>query len=142
MSVRTLAAAGLLVSASWIGLSTAAPAYALCEPYSGGCATPPPTSGGGGGTDQPIGGGTEQPGTGNPGTDAPGTENPGTGTGGGPGTPAGPKANVPTGGTTSNPAALPFTGGELVLMTAVGAGALAGGTALVLAGRRKAQPAV
>ena len=138
MSVRTLAAAGLLVSASWIGLSTAAPAYALCEPYSGGCASPPPTSGGGG-TDQRIGGGTEQPGTGNPGTDTPDT-----GTGGGPGggTPGGPKANVPTGGTVSNPAALPFTGGELVLMTAVGAGALAGGAALVVAGRRKAQPAV
>ena len=32
---------------------------------------------------------------------------------------------------------LPFTGGELVLMTAVGAGALAGGTALVVAGRRR-----
>lgn len=34
-------------------------------------------------------------------------------------------------------ASLPFTGGELVLLTALGAGALAGGTALVVAGRRK-----
>ena len=41
------------------------------------------------------------------------------------------------GGTTSNPSTLPFTGGELVLMTALGAGALAGGTALVVAGRRR-----
>ena len=32
---------------------------------------------------------------------------------------------------------LPFTGGELVLMTGLGAGALAAGTALVVAGRRK-----
>ena len=34
-------------------------------------------------------------------------------------------------------ATLPFTGGELVLLTAVGAGALAGGIALVAAGRRR-----
>lgn len=31
----------------------------------------------------------------------------------------------------------PYTGDELVLLTAVGVGALAGGTALVLAGRRR-----
>ena len=41
----------------------------------------------------------------------------------------------------ANGATLPFTGGELVLLTAVGAGALAGGTALVVAGRRKSSPA-
>lgn len=35
------------------------------------------------------------------------------------------------------PATLPFTGGELVLLTATGAAALAGGTALVVAGRRR-----
>lgn len=40
------------------------------------------------------------------------------------------------------PSTLPFTGGELVLLTAVGVGALAGGTALVVAGRRKASPAL
>ena len=44
------------------------------------------------------------------------------------------------GGTVDTPSTLPFTGGELVLLTAVGAGALAGGTALVVAGRRKSQP--
>lgn len=42
--------------------------------------------------------------------------------------------------TTQNPATLPFTGGELVLLSAVGAAALAGGTALVVAGRRKSAP--
>lgn len=40
----------------------------------------------------------------------------------------------------ANPSTLPFTGGEVVLLTAVGAGALAGGTALVVAGRRKNAP--
>ncbi len=42
-----------------------------------------------------------------------------------------------TGDTATNASTLPFTGGELVLMTALGAGALAGGTALVMAGRRR-----
>lgn len=37
---------------------------------------------------------------------------------------------------------LPVTGGELVLLSTVGVGALVGGTALVLAGRRKAAPAL
>lgn len=44
--------------------------------------------------------------------------------------------------TVDRPAILPLTGGELVLLTAVGVGALAGGTALVVAGRRKATAAV
>lgn len=35
------------------------------------------------------------------------------------------------------PSTLPFTGGELVTLTAVGLGTLAGGTALVVAGRRR-----
>lgn len=35
------------------------------------------------------------------------------------------------------PSTLPFTGGELVTLTAVGAGTLAGGVALVVAGRRR-----
>ncbi len=42
--------------------------------------------------------------------------------------------------TTKSPSTLPFTGGELVLLSAVGAGALVGGTALVVAGRRKSSP--
>ena len=41
--------------------------------------------------------------------------------------------------TAQTPATLPFTGGELVLVSAVGIGALAGGTALVVAGRRRAE---
>ena len=40
------------------------------------------------------------------------------------------------------PATLPLTGGELVLLSTVGIGALVGGTALVVAGRRKAAPAL
>lgn len=35
-----------------------------------------------------------------------------------------------------SPTTLPFTGGQLVLLTATGAAALAGGTALVVAARR------
>ena len=38
---------------------------------------------------------------------------------------------------TKKPSTLPFTGGELVLLSAIGAGALAGGTDLVIAGRRR-----
>lgn len=119
MSVRTVAAAAVLATGSWL-LVGAAPALAVCDAYSGGCPSTPPTTGvGGGGTD--IGGDTEQPGSGS------GNE----GTAGGPG-----------GGTTSNGGTLPFTGGELVLMSAIGVGTLAGGTALVVAGRRRSQPSV
>ena len=45
--------------------------------------------------------------------------------------------------TSSRPSTLPFTGGELVLLSTIGVTALVGGTVLVVAGRRKAgQPAV
>jgi hypothetical protein len=37
----------------------------------------------------------------------------------------------------SSPTTLPFTGGEVVLLTGLGAGALAAGAALVVAGRRR-----
>lgn len=37
----------------------------------------------------------------------------------------------------TSPSTLPFTGGELVTMTAIGGAALAGGVALVVAGRRR-----
>lgn len=40
--------------------------------------------------------------------------------------------------TATNPATLPFTGGEVALLSAVGAGTLLVGTALVVAGRRRA----
>ena len=39
--------------------------------------------------------------------------------------------------TTGAAAVLPFTGGEIVLLTATGAGALAAGSALLVAGRRR-----
>lgn len=39
--------------------------------------------------------------------------------------------------TATNPSTLPFTGGEVALLGVVGAGALAVGTALVVAGRRR-----
>lgn len=123
MNVPQLATAGV-VAASWIVLGLASPAQAVCDAYSGGCPSTPPTAGPG--TD--IGGETEEPGS--------GTETPGTSNGGASG---GASGGAGSGGTTSNPSTLPFTGGELVLMTAIGAGALAGGTALVVAGRRRSQ---
>jgi LPXTG-motif cell wall-anchored protein len=42
---------------------------------------------------------------------------------------------------TSSPSSLPFTGAELTLLTIAGVGALAGGTALVVAGRRRSNGA-
>ncbi len=40
-------------------------------------------------------------------------------------------------GRTSTPDTLPFTGGDIVLLSLLGAGTLAGGAALVVAGRRR-----
>ncbi|MBC7375770.1 MAG: hypothetical protein H7323_17410 [Frankiales bacterium] len=40
--------------------------------------------------------------------------------------------------TAARPSTLPFTGGELVLLSTIGVGALVGGTVLIVAGRRKA----
>ena len=109
MSLRRTATAATVVAASWVALGLSSPALAVCDAYSGGCPSP---------TSSPIRGGDGGAGTG---TDTDGDSDPG-GSGA---------------GTTSNPSTLPFTGGELVLMTAIGAGALAGGTALVVAGRRR-----
>ena len=58
----------------------------------------------------------------------------GAGGAGGGGAGGGGSVARPTGGGGS---ALPVTGGELVLMTTAGAGALAAGTVLVLAGRKR-----
>lgn len=126
MTVRTYAATALLASGSWLAIGLSTPAFAVCDAYSGGCPTTPPSD---------IGGETENPGSGGGSETGGDTENPttGGGTAGG-----GTTAGGTTGGTATSPSTLPFTGGELVLMTAIGAGALAGGTALVLAGRRKA----
>ncbi len=44
-------------------------------------------------------------------------------------------AGTVSGRTTPN--TLPFTGGDIVLLSLLGAGTLAGGTALVVAGRRR-----
>lgn len=41
----------------------------------------------------------------------------------------------------TSPATLPFTGGEVVLIAALGAAAVGGGVALVVAGRRRQVPA-
>ena len=123
MSLRRLAATGVLATSGLLVLGGAAPALAVCDAYSQGCPSVPPT-GGGSGVDvggQDGGAGTGGGSTGGGSTDA------GSGGAGG-------------GGTAESPSTLPFTGGELVLLTAVGVGALAGGTALVVAGRRKSQP--
>lgn len=111
MTVARLGTA--LVSAALLSgaLAGAGPASAqTCDAYSGGCASPAPTAGTGGGG----GGGTDTTG----GSGGAG----GTGTAGGAGT---------SGGT------LPFTGGEVVLLSAVGLGAVGAGSLLVVAGRKR-----
>lgn len=60
-----------------------------------------------------------------------GTTSPGTG----PGSPGGTAGG---GGTT--PGTLPFTGDEVLVLSIAGAGALAAGTAMVVAGRRRGTP--
>ncbi len=115
MRIPLAAASGVMVfsGAFLLGaIGGAGPAGAsACDAYSGVCPTTPPTT---------IGGG-----------------------GGGPGTP---RSAVPVPqhspvtvrGNTSSPAGtLPFTGGEFVLMLTLGGSAVAGGTALVVAGRRR-----
>ena len=125
MQVRKLAVTGVVALGSFTALGLSAPAFALCDSYSGGCPTPPPAGQGIGGVDeQPFVGADEAPTNGN----TPGGNGPVQGSGGRPGS-----AVTPAG----TPSALPFTGGELVLLTTVGVGALVGGTALVIAGRRR-----
>lgn len=142
MSVRAYTATVLLAGASALAIGGAAPAYALCDAYSGGCPSAPPADGGTG-----IGGGTDSPATGGDTTSGAngGDATSGAGAGGDEvatvdiGGTTGDQAGTGGGtGTTSNPSTLPFTGGELIMMTALGLGAVAGGTALVVAGRRKA----
>jgi len=109
MRARLIPAIGTLVVGAWlVAVPAASPAFAApCDAYSGACPSTPAGDGGGGG---------------------------------GGGAPAGGGGSVPAGGAndaSSGRGELPFTGGELVLMTLVGAGAVAGGTALVVAGRRR-----
>lgn len=154
MQVRPLAVTGVVTVASWAALGLSAPAFALCESYSGGCPSTPPAAGSGiGGNDEQratgdrplpvVRGSDQQPGSGDDEQPVSGVDDAaGTTTGEGgtgsegrfEGTGSG-AATVVT--PTDTPTTLPFTGGELVLLTAAGAGALAGGTALVLAGRRR-----
>ena len=63
--------------------------------------------------------------------------NPGTVPGGGPG--SGPARGNVAGPATTPGRTLPFTGGEFVLISVVGVGAIAGGSTLVLAGRKRGQ---
>ena len=60
-----------------------------------------------------------------------------------PTTPASPLPDLPFTESGANPATpgrtLPFTGGEFVLITVIGVGAIAGGSTLVLAGRKRGQ---
>ena len=98
--------------------------------YSEACIPTPPLpdgnggGGGGGGEGEPIDGNDGGAGTGNGGAGNGGTGNGGAGNGG-------------AGNGGSGPSTLPFTGGEVLLVSLVGAGAVAAGTALVVAGRRR-----
>lgn len=118
MRVRIATALSGVLLGGAISLGVAAPAMAApCDAYSQTCPSTPPGTIGGGGT----GGGTAPssvPTTAQTPTSG-GNHNPGSGT------------------TTTPGTALPFTGAELVLMTVVGAAGIAGGTALVVAGRRR-----
>lgn len=115
MKARPLAGVGVALVTGFV-LAGAAPALAVCDAYSGTCTTPAasPTSVSPAQAGTPTKAGTA-------------VKNNSTT----------PRTTVPA----NDANTLPFTGGELVLMTAIGAGALAGGTALVVAGRRKSASA-
>lgn len=113
MNLRPIIASGVVAASCCFVAGTAGPAAAVCDAYSGVCPTEAPPKGDGS-TDKP----------------APAVK---------PATAVNP-ARV-TKPAASQPDTLPVTGGELVLLTAVGVGVLAGGAALVVAGRRKKAPA-
>lgn len=122
MSVRPAALAGGLLIGTVLTLGAAAPALAApCDAYSRTCANTPPGI---------IDGNTDAPGSGHAGGPAAGnTGNPGAS-----------DAGNPAAGTTGDEGrSLPFTGAELILTTMLGGAAVAGGTVLVLAGRRRAR---
>lgn len=145
----TVALGGAALS---LGAIVGFPAVAFADPcptgevpggYTGTC-VPQPGPIGGGDTAAGTGGG----GTTTPGTTTPGTTTPGTATAGGAGTTAAGGAGTTTAGgagtTTAGgraPATLPFTGDEVLVLSLAGAGAVAAGTALVVAGRRRSAPA-
>ena len=113
MNARPVAGVGVALVTGFV-LAGAAPAFAVCDAYSGTCTTP-----------------AASPASVAPRAVIPVQNNSVT-----------PVSGTPVSGTSAPSSAktLPFTGGELVLMTAIGAGALAGGAALVVAGRRKSAP--
>lgn len=115
-----------LVVAGPLAAALALPASAApCDAYSGGCPTAGSDSFPGGGAG---GGGAQGSGT-------------GTVSGSGGTTVSGGRVSRSTGaGADSGPGAtLPFTGGETVLYSLIGLGAVGAGTALVLAGRKRPQ---
>jgi hypothetical protein len=110
MPVRPAALAGTVVVGGMLALGSAAPALAVCDAYSRGCLTPP----------EPT---VVLPETVVSRTDTPVSD-----------TPVAP-ATLTT--SASSPSTLPFTGGELVLLSSLGAAAVGTGVALVAAGRRR-----
>ena len=110
MRIRPVVATGTAVAAGLLTVGLAGPASAACDAYSNSCT--PPT--------QVLGTTVTRGGV------APGTT-----------TATSTTSTTSTPTTTSTPSSLPFTGAQLTLLTLAGAGALAGGTALVLAGRRR-----
>ena len=109
MRARALTATGGMLLGGVLVLGLASPALAApCDAYSGVCPSPSPNV-------APIDGGSDGEG----------------------GAPGGGTTGGQTDGATGGPSALPFTGAELVLLTALGAAAVGGGTVLVAAGRRR-----
>jgi hypothetical protein len=121
--MRTLqAATGAGAVALGLAVLTASPAAAVCEPYSGQCPAVLPTSqdtapAQGGGDTGVLSGRAVAPGTGV-----------GAGTAG-------------VGTTSATPSTLPFTGGEVALLSVVAAAAVGSGVVLVVAGRRRPRTA-
>lgn len=105
------------------------------QPAQGGGTVEQPVQVGGGAGDQPVqGGGTvNTPIQGGGGGAA---ELPATGVSGA-GTQAGGAVTQTGGAGTGSASTLPFTGADVVLLTLIGAGALAAGAAMVTAGRRR-----
>lgn len=108
MSTRIVTVAGGLLAGGLLAVTAATPALAVCDAYSEGCVEPPAVRG------EVL-----------------------TRTPAGPQVLSRPVVPADTARSGSGPAALPFTGGELVLVSALGAAAVAGGVGLVVAGRRR-----
>lgn len=132
MKIRPALTAGSLVTIGWLAVGPVAPALAVCDAYSGACPSAAPTE-----APREVEGTTTGPATTTPVKTTPVKTTPVKTTP----VKTAPVRNAPARGGSSSPATLPFTGGEIVLLSTLGLGALAGGTALVLAGRRRTAPA-